>query len=78
MAKATRGRPTEKAWRREVTVAVADAQCNRAAGLARTGARPQRERVRDAARDEFARRTRYCTRAVTETLGRARSLADPG
>ncbi|MCX4972805.1 hypothetical protein [Streptomyces sp. NBC_00620] len=70
-----RSRTAEEARKREVTVAVADAECNRAAGLARTGARLQREHVRDAARNEFARQTRYYTQAVTTALDRARSVA---
>ncbi|KAA0930686.1 hypothetical protein [Streptomyces apricus] len=76
VAKENRSRTAGKAWKHEVTVAVADAECNRAAGLARTGIRLQREHVRDAARHEFARQTRYYTRAVTTALTRARSLPD--
>lgn len=74
VAKENRSRTAEEAWKREVTVAVADAECNRSAGLARTGTRLQREHVQDAARHEFARQTRYYTQAVTTALGRARSV----
>ncbi|WP_156724521.1 hypothetical protein [Streptomyces apocyni] len=74
VAKENRSRTAEDARKHEVTVAVADAECNREAGLARTGARLQREHVRDAARHEFARQTRYYTQAVTTALTRARSL----
>jgi hypothetical protein len=74
VAKENRSRAAGKAWKREVTVAVADAECNRTAGLARTGTRLQGEHVRDAARHEFARQTRYYTRAVTTALDRARSV----
>jgi hypothetical protein len=78
VAKENRNRPAEEGWKREVTVAVADAECNRAAGLARTGTRLQRERVQDAAVNEFARQARYYTRAVTTALGRARPIAGSG
>ncbi|MDW4910884.1 hypothetical protein RB628_37615 [Streptomyces sp. ADMS] len=78
VAKENRSRTAGEAKKREVTVAVADAECNRAAGLARTGTRLQREHVRDAARHEFARQTRYYTRAVTTALGRARSVVGSG
>ncbi|WP_267244900.1 hypothetical protein [Streptomyces sp. PR69] len=78
VAKENRTRTAEDAWKREVTVAVADAECNRAAGLARTGDRLQRQHVQNAARDEFARQTRYYTQAVTTALDRARSVIDSG
>ncbi|MDG4864182.1 hypothetical protein P8605_39180 [Streptomyces sp. T-3] len=78
VAKENQSRTAERAWKREVTVAVADAECNRAAALARTGTRLQREHVRDAVRDEFARQTRYYTQAVTTALDRARSVAGSG
>jgi len=78
VAKENRSRTAGKAWRHEVTVAVADAECNRAVGLARTGAHLQKEHVREAARHEFARQTRYYTRAVTTALGRARSVVRSG
>ncbi|MGI5376918.1 hypothetical protein ACQEV2_22245 [Streptomyces sp. CA-251387] len=78
VAKENRSRTAEEAFKREVTVAVADAECNRTAGLARTGTRLQREHVRDAARHEFARQTRYYTQAVTTALGRARSIVGSG
>ncbi|MGV9455833.1 hypothetical protein [Streptomyces sp. NPDC003635] len=74
VAKENRDRSAEKAWKREVTVAVADAECNRAAGLARTGASLQRQHVRYAAHHEFARQTRYYTEAVTTALDRARTV----
>ncbi|MGW0719876.1 hypothetical protein ACWD3K_34760 [Streptomyces sp. NPDC002778] len=74
VAKENESRTAQKAWKREVTVAVADAECNRAAGLARTGSRLQRQHVRDAAHQEFARQTRYYTQAVTTALGRARTV----
>ncbi|MGW4048503.1 hypothetical protein [Streptomyces sp. NPDC004721] len=78
VAKENRSRTAEKAWKHEVTVAVADAECNREAGLARIGARLQREHVRDTARHEFARQTRHYTQAVTTALGRARSVVGSG
>ncbi|MER8006761.1 hypothetical protein [Streptomyces sp. NPDC094149] len=37
-----------------------------------TGARLQREHVREVARDAFARRIRCCSQAVTAALGRVR------
>ncbi|MFJ6727910.1 hypothetical protein ACIQPQ_23730 [Streptomyces sp. NPDC091281] len=63
---------------REVRTAVADAECNRDAGLARTGARLQRERVREAATTRFARQARHFTAAVTEALTEARALTADG
>lgn len=78
VAKESWSRTAEDAWKREVTVAVADAECNREAGLASTGTRLQREHVQHAARHEFARQTRYYTRAVTTALDRARSVVRSG
>ncbi|MFF2993442.1 hypothetical protein ACFVTC_02535 [Streptomyces sp. NPDC057950] len=78
VAKENRSDTAVEARRREVTVAVADAECNRAAGLARTGAGLQRKHVREAARHEFARQTRYYTQAVATALGRARSVVGSG
>ncbi|MGY1499542.1 hypothetical protein ACW4TU_23670 [Streptomyces sp. QTS52] len=74
VAKENRSRTAEEARKHEVTVAVADAECNRAAGLARTGTRLQQEHVQEAARHEYARQTGYYTQAVTTALGRARSV----
>ncbi|WP_411075697.1 hypothetical protein [Streptomyces sp. cmx-4-7] len=59
---------------RERRTAVADAECNRDAGLARTGTRLQRERIRAAARTRFARQARHFTDAVTGALAEARAL----
>ncbi|MGV9251206.1 hypothetical protein [Streptomyces sp. NPDC003697] len=78
VAKENRSRTAEEARKHETTVAVADAECNREAGLARIGARLQREHVQKAARHEFAGQAGYYTRAVTTALGRARSVVGSG
>ncbi|GLW50614.1 hypothetical protein Stsp02_62750 [Streptomyces sp. NBRC 14336] len=78
VAKENNSRTPEQAREREVEVAVADAECNRSAGLSRTGTRLQREHVRDAARHEYARQTRYYTRTVTTALDWARTVTETG
>lgn len=78
VAKESDSRTPEQAREREVEVAVADAECNRSAVLARTGTRLQKEHVRDAARRTYARQTRYYTQAVTTALDRARAVTETG
>ncbi|MFV0131979.1 hypothetical protein ACLGIH_01690 [Streptomyces sp. HMX87] len=67
----------ESARKREMRTAVADAECNRDAGLSRTGTRLLREHVQAAARKKFARQARHYTDAVTSALARARTVARP-
>ncbi|MGW3560871.1 hypothetical protein ACWDNT_26620 [Streptomyces sp. NPDC000963] len=73
---ATRERagPAGTVRERERRTAVADAECNRDAGLARTGTRLQGERIRAAAKTRFARQAQHFTDAVTAALAEARAL----